>query len=84
MCVYKEDRRAQSCLNVGLWSAEGGNLLFSLVSQFRVESLGFRGSPASENFLFSSVGLSFEVLNNDRVVVFAVCGPSAPEIHARA
>ncbi len=84
MCVCKEDRRARSCLNVALWPAEGGNLLFSLVSRFGVEGIGFRGSPASENSLFSSVGLSFEVLNNDRVVVFAVCGPSAPEIHARA
>jgi hypothetical protein len=29
-------------------------------------------SPASENFLFSSVGLSFEDLNNKGVVVFTV------------
>ena len=36
---------------------------------------GEPGSPASENFLFSSVGLSFEDPNNKRVVVFTVRWP---------
>jgi len=36
---------------------------------------GQPGSPASENFLFSSVGLSFEDLNNKGVVVFTVKWP---------
>ncbi len=36
---------------------------------------GEPGSPASENYLFSSVGLTFEDLNNKGVVVFTVKGP---------
>jgi len=36
---------------------------------------GEPGSPASENFLFSSVDLSFEDLNNKGVVVFTVKWP---------
>ena len=36
---------------------------------------GDPGSPASENFLFSSVGLSFDDLNNKGVVVFTVKWP---------
>jgi hypothetical protein len=34
-----------------------------------------RRTPASENFLFSSVGLSFEDLNNKGGVVFTVKWP---------
>ena len=36
---------------------------------------GEPGSPASENYLFSSVGLTFEDLNNKDVVVFTVKWP---------
>ncbi len=59
LCVCTEDPSGTELLGLGL-------------PKDTVTLCGDPGSPVSENFLFSSVGLSFQDLNNEGVVVFTV------------
>ncbi len=63
LCVCDEDPSGTELLGLGL-------------PRDTATLRGEPGSPASENFLFSSVGLSFQDLNNKGVVVFTVKWPS--------
>ena len=59
LCVYTEHPSGTELLGLGL-------------SRDTTTLCGEPDSPVSENFLFSSVGLSFQDLNNKDVVVFTV------------
>jgi hypothetical protein len=62
LCVHKDNPDGTELLGFGL-------------SRDPAMVRGESGSPVTENFLFSSVGMSFEDLNNKGVVVFTVKWP---------